>query len=577
MAEGLAASPVLLNLACVRADADRAPAAALRQVLTRSAALLPSPIDRDTFTALVTTPVTADADTEAYLAAEVATRLAVVEEQARARAAATETATAEVAPEEPEVPFDARRFVRRRVTPAVKVTLAVCGAILTVVSIVGLVSGWLRDDPSPPLPRLSGDLNVAVAPFERLDTAGVPSPSEEGADLADSVAETMAAELDAVNALEPAGSQLDIEVLPPSRTLRIEGASAAARAAAASALATRVNADLIVYGTITADGTVFRPEILFSSRKLAGALELVGQYNLGSPVETRVDPATNATARAELRAVVTGRVQSLAQFLVGLNAFAAGQYQVARDHFAAAEASPAWPATDGKEIVYLFLGNTALKLDDIDGADREYQRGLALAPDFARLRFGAAQVQFQRGSGRAGCSSGTVDEGLLRQSIAGYTTLQQQSELPPEAFLGPKSDFAISQVEICLVQAGLEQDLTPARDRLTRVIAAYEAGTADALLELAAESHALLGFLALPGAGAASAPAAYAGSIGEYRAAIALTRDPQRRAVLWGLVAGPLQKSGDIDGARSAYDEAIRLTTDATARSSYEAARAQLG
>jgi len=590
MADGLSGSPLLLGLACVRTDTDRPPAEALRQVLLRSAGLLPSPIDRDTFTALVTTPVTADPDTERYLAGQVAERLAGIEEAARARAvdASPDSPPTDPGPTDPgptdpgptdpgptDPGFDSRRFFRRRVRPAFKVVMGVCGFVLTVAGIVGLVSGWFRDDPSPPVPRLSGDLNVAVAPFERLDVAGVPAPSPEGTDLADSVAETMAAELDAVNALEPAGSQLDIEVLPPDRTGRIEGPSSAVRAASASARATEVNADMVVYGTISADGTVFRPEIYFSPRKLAGALELVGQYDLGSPVETRVDPAQNATARAELRTVVSGRVQSLAQFLVGLNAFAVGRYDAAREHFSAADASPAWPAEDGKEIVHLFLGNTALRLGSLPDAEREFQRGLDLAPGGARLRFGAAQVLFQRGRGDGGCSPGTVDEGLLRQSIAGYTALLQASELPPEALLGPKTDFAIAQAEICLLQADLGTDLVPARDRLARVIATYDTGSTG-LLELAAESHALLGLLALPADGALPAGRDYVGSITEYRAAIGLTRDPQRRAVFWGLAAGALEKSGDPSGARSAYDEAIRLTADADARASYEAARAKL-
>ena len=61
----------------------------------------------------------------------------------------------------------------------------------------------------------------------------------------------------------------------------------------------------------------------------------------------------------QLRETVLTRTQALAQFVIGLGYYAIGEYDEARARFLTAETTPEWEDGDGKEILYLWLGNVS--------------------------------------------------------------------------------------------------------------------------------------------------------------------------------------------------------------------------
>ena len=120
---------------------------------------------------------------------------------------------------------------------------------------------------------------------------------------------------------------------------------------------------------------------------------------------------------------------------------------------------------------------------------------------------------------------------------------------------------------ICLSIAGKADAWGEGAGLLRSVAAAYDQGTTR-LADVAAESHHLLGLLeanrrpARTRAARRCAPRWPTRASGRDR-----TRGttPERTADYWAAVADLKSRLGDVDGARTAYDEALATASDASA------------
>jgi len=169
----------------------------------------------------------------------------------------------ELAPAEPVrlTPATAWPWLRQRARP--RPLLAALLALLSLVTGVTALDQYRRDHLSPP-PRMTGDLNIAVAQFGELDGRGRVVRSDRASELATSVAERMQGELGQL------ARTLDIQVRAPARTGRVDGPTPVERARQAARLASVQNANVVVYGILApgADRTSFTPE--FYSRRVPG-------------------------------------------------------------------------------------------------------------------------------------------------------------------------------------------------------------------------------------------------------------------------------------------------------------------
>ena len=94
---------------------------------------------------------------------------------------------------------------------------------------------------------------------------------------------------------------------------------------------------------------------------LAGAEEITGQYELGKRILGSVVAGGSITDNAQVRLALLARTRALTQFVIGLSWYGARDYGNAYEAFEQAD-QPEWRDEDGKEILYLFLGNSSGKL-----------------------------------------------------------------------------------------------------------------------------------------------------------------------------------------------------------------------
>ncbi len=443
-------------------------------------------------------------------------------------------------------------------------------ALLTLAAtVLGVYWGLRPFFEDPPAARaMTGDFNIAVASFGAADATGRVEPSEAGEELAQSLADRLEVELEP---FEESG--FDLQVRPPTEMARLTGATPEERVREAEAQARKIKADLVVYGTIrpVGDTPAFVPELFLNEQKLPRAEELVGQHDLGSSIPTTHDFAQSVVARKELRERLLGRTNALTNLVLGLSYYSGDRLEDAARHFEAARVAPGWDDADGKEVIYLFLGNVAGKLGDLDAAAAHFARALELEPEYARAE-SAPDRCCSRGLA-TDCAPGDVDATGLDGALGRFQAATRATVQSPLADIGTKSAFGEGQVYLCLSQALVADRWADAQANFERVIADY-GGKNPRLRDTAAEAYSNLGFIHLPfAADAPDAPARYRQALADYDRAIDTTRLNDRRAFFHSMRGFILARLGDRNGAVAAYGEAIRLEPDETRRQEYEARR----
>ena len=267
--------------------------------------------------------------------------------------------------------------------------------------------------PTPAL--MSGTFNIAVANFGQIDPAtGQVSESEEGRLLSQWLADNLAAELRRTSADDLPG-RVEVwhdAVEDPRKNIQfgtLPGDSTEARQQAAATLAETVRANLVVYGNVTGSGAEAALDIEFY---LAPALskdefgDLVGVQRLGRSVAGPFDASDFLNADA-VEEQMRWRGRALYWLTLGLVQQLRGRPEQALAIFDRAEqALRDWPERDGKEMLYFFQGrehfflaqtaDSAASVQELDQAQRLFERALDLRPDYARARAALGSVHRHR-------------------------------------------------------------------------------------------------------------------------------------------------------------------------------------
>jgi tetratricopeptide (TPR) repeat protein len=415
--------------------------------------------------------------------------------------------------------------------------------------------------------RMTGDFNVVVAEFDGRDASGQPVRSDVASELSTSLSRTLEQELASIESAV-------VTVRGPAEAGRLEGgASAEERVFAARRLAEQIDADVVIYGWLDATRTTLQPEFFLRERALADAQELLGSFRLGSAISGAVPLDNEPAAAISVRQRLSSRARAISELVLGLSFFRLQQYSEAERHFDGAIGAQGWPDGDGKEILYLFRGSTAGALGKLPEAAGWYDRALKLNPQFARARLGLAEVRFQEAKGT--CEPGDTDADGLREARDAFRATLSATDQPASANVSAKAHLSIARVDLCISQAEVEDRWDEASAEAGMVVAAFEAGD-DSLGQLAAEAHGVRAFSELPLVGDPNADGKFRTAEAEYRQAIALGSRQDRLAAYHAGLAYVLGRLGQLDDARSEYDEAIRLAPE-SARPGYQRAREQLG
>jgi tetratricopeptide (TPR) repeat protein len=420
-----------------------------------------------------------------------------------------------------------RQWLQTRARPAYLI-----GLLIGLLSLIATVLALYRDPTINRLVfgpgRMTGDLKIAVARFRGLDAQGRIVQLDASDELAASMYMFLDEELQSLNR-----DHFDIEIWPPDRTGWIDGATPEARAKSARELADHdhIRADIIIYGTLEArpDEIRLAPEFYIAEAKLPGAEELVGTYQFGSIIRS---PGTteNPASKRELRDQLLTRTGALAQFIIGLGYYATDGFEKADRYFQAAESTKGWDDRDGKEVLYLFLGTTANKREDLQAAQMYYARASGLNPEYARARLGLGEVQYHTSRGSGLCEPGTIDADGLRKAIAMYQSALDGPS-PLQANIPAKTAFFVGRAYLCLSRAHVSDYREDAAREFKKVIDEYRGN--QRIQNLAADAHANLGIVystVLPGDNPEEVKAGYRAAAQEYSEAIKVSRQPEWQA-----------------------------------------------
>jgi tetratricopeptide (TPR) repeat protein len=241
--------------------------------------------------------------------------------------------------------------------------------------------------------QMTGQFRIAVAEFGQMDADGHVRATENGQVLSRWLFQALYDEYQNNAGMEIAHA---IEIWHDSRTdtpknVRfgiMVGDTPQARRAAAARLADRIQAHMVIYGNLVPDGDAERLELEFYLSPLVNdeTAAMVGPHRLGKPI---LLPASFDSNQPEVN-IVTGeklqvRADALFWLTIGLTQQVLGRSQQALETFQRAESQLTdWPDSDGKEILYFFIGREELFLGHSEQAEADFRHALAIEPSYAR-------------------------------------------------------------------------------------------------------------------------------------------------------------------------------------------------
>ncbi|RLC71946.1 MAG: hypothetical protein DRI81_17015 [Chloroflexi bacterium] len=270
-----------------------------------------------------------------------------------------------------------------------------------------------------------------------------------------------------------------------------EGARSAAQ------VAEKIGADVLIYGWVDTTDVIWQvtPEFYVSADNFYEAEEVTGQHNLGAPFS--VMGQGNIATRREVSGEFTSRTRALARITVGLAYYSVRDFKTALSFLQSAGEIQEWEDDEGKEVLYLLVGNAAGRIGDLELARTYHQQALSLDPEYARAYVGLASVYYMsalKPYEETGSPMKT-DLNLLSLAITTYKQAAQAAHQPPLSDIPVKVHFGLGQCYFMLVYSGNEELFAPAIVEFEAVIEAHADGANPRVLEMAAESYARLGLI----------------------------------------------------------------------------------
>jgi tetratricopeptide (TPR) repeat protein len=191
------------------------------------------------------------------------------------------------------------------------------------------------------------------------------------------------------------------------------------------------------------------------------------------------------------------RLQALAKMVIGLAYYSLRDYPKALEVYQSTDSIDGWANDQGKNVLYLLMGNAAGRQGNVDLAERYYQQSLAVDPDYARPYIGLGSVFYLRALKPFNASKkpADTDQGWLDKSIETYQRALMAPTQPAVADVSTKVHFGLGQAYFMQAYSGHAITFDAAVAEFQQVIAAYANGINPRVKEWAAESHARLGLI----------------------------------------------------------------------------------
>ncbi len=363
---------------------------------------------------------------------------------------------------------------------------------------------------------MTGDFRVAVAGFS--------SQGQVAKGLGEAIAQNIKERLE--ENIKEAEIDFSIVVWGPELAGEVKGSDAAARSQSASTLAEKIQADIVLYGSVKdlGDELEITPEFYVSAKNFYQLEEITGQHNLGEPfnIQNYEDFRDRITANNTLSA----RAQALAQMVIGMSYLSLQDYPRALEILQSADGIQTWQDEEGKQVLYLLMGTAAVREDDLLQAEQYFKKSLAIEPDYSRALLGLSNIYYRKALLPIENTDDpqTLDVNLIIEAINLLTRAVESPNQPPSSDIGAKYHFELGQNYFMMAYGGFIADFEPALNEFKIVISEYGEGANPRLKDRAAEAHARIGLIyALEGK--------LDFAVGEYQTALELTADPKRKQI----------------------------------------------
>jgi tetratricopeptide (TPR) repeat protein len=311
-------------------------------------------------------------------------------------------------------------------------------AIVLVVLLVGLVAGsaflawnlWVPD-------HMTGLFNIAVAEFGEVDAQGQVHPSPRGQLISRRLFDGLRIEFDNLpfTVRQDMQPQLWHDSLGLTQKRAgiglVPGQTPEARAEAARQLARRINAHVVIYGNLPANGSGagFVPEVYVSpdagvdveTDKIAGVYQPIGAI----PVQL-LDKASDPIAGRSITIRLNSWTNVLSLFTIGLMYDLLGYPGRALPVLQQAKDELASTVEEGNPVLWFFIGREALWLKRDQEAQPAFEQALQLDPNYARARLGLGDIRLNKAYSQSPAER--IQAPDLEQAITEYTTALETAE-----------------------------------------------------------------------------------------------------------------------------------------------------
>ncbi|MCK4899281.1 MAG: hypothetical protein KAS38_10910, partial [Anaerolineales bacterium] len=222
----------------------------------------------------------------------------------------------------------------------------------------------------------------------------------------------------------------------------------------------------------------------------------------------------------------------------------------------------------GREVVYLFLGNAALRANQLELADEAYQYALAINPQYSRGFAGLGSANYLLALPTERGEDFLPDMDRLEQSLEYYEMALEAEHQPVTADIPVKVAFGKGVVYLTQWLSG-QETMDLAVENFKLVVEEYEQNNNQRMQEAASEAHAHLGLIARQNQDIETA-------IHEYNSALNSATNPARRGLYWSILGSLYQNKNELEMVLDGYNNcvveyttAIKLTTQAERRAGY--------
>src|SRR6185503_13178013 len=162
-------------------------------------------------------------------------------------------------------------------------------------------------------------------------------------------------------------------------------------------------------------------------------------------------------------------------------------------------------------------------LGNLAAARTDFEKALAINPEFARAHLALGEVRFQESLGKPdACAKGALDVPGVQAAVQLYQRALTARTQPARSNVPTWTAFEMGRAHLCLSQADAGDYWADAEREFKSVVADYNGGNESAK-DIAAEAHSNLGFVYLPLRCDPDRDAKYRKAAAEYQTAVDLS------------------------------------------------------